>query len=48
MNFDVFILFFNATLIPVISLIYVYYILRNYYLPVIKKEDEKLKNQKNN
>ncbi|GGK35403.1 hypothetical protein GCM10010965_30490 [Caldalkalibacillus thermarum] len=40
MNFDVFLLFFNATLTTVLSAVIVIWILRKQYLPVIKRLEQ--------
>lgn len=49
MNFEVFILFFNATLIPVISAIVVISIFRKQYLPTIRRleKEQESENEKN-
>lgn len=47
MNVDVLILFINATLVTIISCAVVIGILKKQYLPVIKEEEEKLKNSHN-
>ncbi|MCD2137857.1 hypothetical protein [Salinicoccus halitifaciens] len=41
MNIDVFILFFNATFVTILSCVIVLGILRKQYLPVIKEEEKK-------
>lgn len=46
MNFDVFILFLNATLIPIISAIVVIAIFRKQYLPVIKRLENEEKEKR--
>lgn len=43
MNIDVFILFFNATFVTILSCVIVLWILRKQYLPRIKEEEEKQK-----
>lgn len=43
MNIDVFILFFNATFVTILSCVIVLGILRKQYLPKIKEEEEKQK-----
>lgn len=48
MNFDVLILFFNATLVTILSCIAVIWILRKQYLPIIREEEEKQRNSKAN
>lgn len=46
MNVEVFILFLNATLIPIISSIYVIVILRKNYIPVIKEKEKQVESTK--
>lgn len=41
MNVDVFILFFNATLVTIVSCVVVLRILKKQYLPIIKEEERK-------
>lgn len=48
MNIDVFILFFNATLVTIISCVVVIGILRKQYLPVIQEEENKQRNVQDN
>lgn len=43
MNLDVFILFFNAIFVTILSCVIVLRILKTQYLPVIKEEEEKQK-----
>lgn len=43
MNIDVFILFFNATFVTILSCVVVLWVLRKQYLPRIKEEEEKQK-----
>ena len=45
MNIDVFILFFNATFVTVLSCVIVLGILKKQYLPVIQEEERKQKEQ---
>lgn len=40
MNIDVFILFFNATFVTILSCVVVLWVLRKQYLPRIKEEEE--------
>ncbi|WP_342388870.1 hypothetical protein [Salinicoccus bachuensis] len=48
MNIDVLILFFNATLVTIISCVVVIGILKKQYLPVIQEEENKQRNAQNN
>lgn len=47
MNIDVFILFFNATFVTILSCVIVLGILRKQYLPVIREEEKKQQNNSN-
>lgn len=45
MNIDVFILFFNATFVTILSCVIVLGILKKQYLPVIQEEERKQREQ---
>jgi hypothetical protein len=45
MNIDVFILFFNATFVTILSCVVVLGILKKQYLPVIQEEERKQREQ---
>lgn len=45
MNFDVFLLFFNAVITTVLSSLIVIWILRTQYLPVIRRLEDQASNE---